>query len=140
MNFSFLFLLLHLFCFLICIFNFIASEKILELGAGTAIAAIMCAKKGARVTVQELADVMPHTVKCFEINGILPVNTVTSLWGPECVRQATGCEIFMDPISDKNSTLKTNVGDGFEVSLCEVDRFDGITQPEESTVDTDHKQ
>lgn len=120
---------------------FLASEKILELGAGTAIAAIMCAKKGARVTVQEVADIMPHTVKCFEINGINPANTVTSLWGAECVQQATGCEKFTDLSSDKNTTIhaNANIGEGSEVSLCEVDCLNSNILVEEGTVDTDHK-
>lgn len=46
---------------------------VLELGAGTAIAGILCAHmKNLELTVvvQELEEVIPHTVECFQMNGI----------------------------------------------------------------------
>jgi predicted nicotinamide N-methyase len=66
-----------------------ASENILELGAGTAIAAILCMKKGASVTVQELAEVMPHTLQCLEMNRTQAKKALACRWGEECVRLAT---------------------------------------------------
>jgi predicted nicotinamide N-methyase len=66
-----------------------ASENILELGAGTAIAAILCMKKGASVTVQELTEVMPHTLQCLEMNRTEAKKALACRWGEECVRLAT---------------------------------------------------
>lgn len=66
-----------------------ASENILELGAGTAIAAILCMKKGASVTVQELAEVMPHTLQCLKMNRTEARKALACRWGEECVRLAT---------------------------------------------------
>lgn len=66
-----------------------ASENILELGAGTAIAAILCMKKGASVTVQELVEVMPHTLQCLKMNRTEARKALACRWGEECVRLAT---------------------------------------------------
>lgn len=71
-----------------------ASENILELGAGTAIAAILCMKKGASVTVQELADAMPHTLQCLKMNRTEAKKVLACRWGEECVQLATDGPAF----------------------------------------------
>lgn len=69
------------------LFSALASAKILELGAGTAVAAILCLKKGAKVTVQELTDVLPHTLKCLEMNNVTASSAIASPWGTECIQR-----------------------------------------------------
>ena len=73
--------------YLFLLLSAIASANILELGAGTAVAAILCLKKGAKVTVQEMADVLPHTLKCLEMNNVTATSAISSSWGQECIQK-----------------------------------------------------
>lgn len=43
-------------------------DRILELGGGTALASIVCARHGARCAVQEIDTVVPHTLSCVQRN------------------------------------------------------------------------
>ena len=51
-------------------------------------AAIICLKKGAKVTIQEMEDVLPHTLKCLEMNNVTATSAIACLWGQECIQMA----------------------------------------------------
>lgn len=107
------------------LFYALASANILELGAGTAVAAILCLKKGAKVTVQELADVLPHTLNCLEMNNVTASNTIASPWGRECIQRIRALCCPADTVTDINSSDCTvwETGESLEnktgPSLCE---------------------
>lgn len=46
----------------------LTGKRVLELGAGTGLAGILCARLGARVVLQELPDRAPFTAECAENN------------------------------------------------------------------------
>jgi predicted nicotinamide N-methyase len=95
----------------------IGTPRVLELGAGTAIASMVCARRGAQVTVQELPSVMPHTLRCLSMNGVCPQAAVADEWGPRCVRASlfpdvNGCEDTEKPQKEQvNSDISGNAFD-----------------------------
>lgn len=60
-------------------------RSVLELGAGTAVAAMAAARLGAaRVAVQELPEVLPHTERVLAANGFVDtVERVDARWGAD---------------------------------------------------------
>jgi 2-polyprenyl-3-methyl-5-hydroxy-6-metoxy-1,4-benzoquinol methylase len=65
----------------------IADKSVLELGAGSGLAAILCGKMGARqVSVQELPTVIDHTKSCFDMNFIC-ASFVSDTWGAGCIEK-----------------------------------------------------
>ena len=63
----------------------VSNSCVLELGAGTALASILCCKCGAKgVTIQDIGDVIENAKECCQINSITNAHFVSSLWGSEC--------------------------------------------------------
>eukprot|EP01038_Epipyxis_sp_PR26KG_P007921 gene7921-10751_t len=48
--------------------------KVLELGAGTALAGIICYRLNCSVFIQEITSVIPHTYQCLQLN--LPIENI----------------------------------------------------------------
>ena len=105
--------------------NSLASENILELGAGTALAAIVCLKKKAKVTVQELPDVLSHTLHCLKMNNVEATRVISCLWGETCVKEAiliqndilmkTNNDIDDIEIDDNRNCNKINIENNNEI-------------------------
>jgi predicted nicotinamide N-methyase len=64
---------------------------VLELGAGTAVAAMAAVRLGAAcVAVQELPEVMPHTKGVLSANGCLSaVECIEARWGPDLLASSS---------------------------------------------------
>jgi predicted nicotinamide N-methyase len=64
-----------------------AHKHIIELGAGSALAAAVCARNNSvlRVTVQELPHVVPYTLdmlrKCLKIQTLMQIDVLAGKWG-----------------------------------------------------------
>ena len=84
-------------------------------------AAILCLKKGARVTVQEMADVLPHTLKCLEMNNVTATTAISSSWGTECVQKLRALFCPVVTVTDINT---------IDFSACKSDKLpEKISKP-----------
>ena len=105
--------MLYFFLLFIFYFPLLVSENILELGSGTAIAAIMCLKRNAKVTVQELPDVLPHTLHCLKMNNVTATKIISSFWGEKCIKEALNIDddILIDNNNNSNNSHNSNSND-----------------------------
>jgi predicted nicotinamide N-methyase len=71
--------------------DLVRGRRVLELGAGTAVAAMAAVRLGAAcVAVQELPEVMPHTKTVLSENGCLEaVECIEAKWGPDILASAS---------------------------------------------------
>ncbi len=67
--------------------------SVMELGCGTALAAMVCGRLGCRIAVQELPDVLPRSSELLASNGIFFVG-FEGRWGPT----------FVDAIKEANES------------------------------------
>jgi len=59
------------------------SDRVLELGAGTALAAILCRKRSCRVVVQETRFAISHTAECLKMNLCEDVGLIAANWAEQ---------------------------------------------------------
>lgn len=67
----------------------LSGRRVLELGAGTALAAIASYRRGASICVQELEHVIKHTEHCLRSNNVHDFLLAAHCWGDEMVQQTT---------------------------------------------------
>ena len=94
--------------------DLIVNMNVLELGAGSGIAAILCLLWGIKnITIQELPDILPHTLGCLRMNNVKPWRICPAYWGPDCIELATRGHAFTsmrcnDKFDEFNSVKKTS--------------------------------
>lgn len=63
-------------------------EHIIELGAGTALASLVCSRLGGVPVIQELDNVIPHTSTGFANNNASIIPMIAARWGEDCIKKA----------------------------------------------------
>ncbi|CAM9486615.1 unnamed protein product, partial [Ectocarpus fasciculatus] len=113
--------------------------SVIELGAGSGLAAMVCSRLGCSVTAQELSEVLPHTKAVFSRNNVA-ATFVSATWGCDFIEQVYNlrpfdniimsdvlyhCADFDDLISSIRScsTIGTKIYVSFEQRRKNLDDF-----------------
>lgn len=67
------------------------------------------------MTVQEMADVLPHTLKCLEMNNVTATSAIACLWGQECIQMARALSRPPASVTD------TDIGSA-DLTACKSDK------------------